>query len=86
MDISDGLSSDILHICNQSRVGCVLYEDKFPIHEEAKQFAYKLQLDPTACALSGGEDYELLFTISQTDCGWRFIKSLKRIVLQSILV
>ena len=67
MDISDGLSSDILHICNQSRVGCVLYEDKFPIHEEAKQFAYKLQLDPTACALSGGEDYELLFTISQTD-------------------
>ncbi|MGB3115164.1 MAG: thiamine-phosphate kinase, partial [Ferruginibacter sp.] len=67
MDISDGLSSDILHICNQSKVGCVLYEDKFPIHEDAKQFAYKLQLDPTACALSGGEDYELLFTISQTD-------------------
>lgn len=48
-------------------MGCVLYEDKFPINEEAKQFAYKLQLDPTACVLSGGEDYELLFTISQAD-------------------
>ena len=67
MDISDGLSSDILHICKQSKMGCVLYEDKFPINEEAKQFAYKLQLDPTACVLSGGEDYELLFTISQAD-------------------
>lgn len=77
MDISDGLSSDILHICNQSKVGCVLYEDKFPIHEEAKQFAYKLQLDPTACALSGGEDYELLFTISQTD--YEIVKDNKEI-------
>ena len=77
MDISDGLSSDILHICNQSRVGCVLYEDKFPIHEEAKQFAYKLQLDPTACAVSGGEDYELLFTISQTD--YEIVKDNKEI-------
>ncbi|HCY90007.1 MAG TPA: thiamine-phosphate kinase [Chitinophagaceae bacterium] len=67
MDISDGLSSDILHICKQSEVGCVLYEDKLPFNEEARQFAYKLQLDPTACALSGGEDYELLFTFSQSD-------------------
>lgn len=67
MDISDGLSSDILHICKQSEVGCVLYEDKLPFNEEARQFAYKLQLDPTACALSGGEDYELLFTVSQSD-------------------
>ncbi len=65
IDISDGLSSDILHICKQSDVGCVLYEDKFPFNDDAKEFAYKLQLDPTACALSGGEDYELLFTISQ---------------------
>ena len=63
MDISDGLSSDLLHICNSSKVGSVLYEDKIPIFEEARQFAYKLNLDPTACALSGGEDYELLFTI-----------------------
>ena len=67
MDISDGLSSDILHICKQSQTGCVLYEDKLPFNEEARDFAYKLKLDPTACALSGGEDYELLFTISQTD-------------------
>ena len=67
MDLSDGLSSDIMHICKQSEVGCVLYEDKFPLHDDAKAFAYKLQLDPTACALSGGEDYELLFTVSQED-------------------
>lgn len=67
MDISDGLSSEILHICKQSELGCVIYEDKIPIHEEARQFAYTLQLDPTACALSGGEDYELLFTLSQND-------------------
>ena len=67
MDLSDGLSSDIMHICKQSEVGCVLYEDKFPLNDEAKEFAYKLQLDLTACALSGGEDYELLFTVNQAD-------------------
>lgn len=67
MDISDGLSSEILHICKQSNVGCKLYEDKIPIHDDAKQFAYKLELDPTTCALSGGEDYELLFTIPQSE-------------------
>lgn len=67
IDVSDGLSSDILHICKQSHVGCVLYEDKIPFNEEAREFAYKLKLDPTACALSGGEDYELLFTVSQAD-------------------
>ena len=67
MDISDGLSSELLHICKQSEVGCVIYEEKLPIAEESRQFAYKLDLDPTACALSGGEDYELLFTISQDD-------------------
>lgn len=67
IDVSDGLSSEILHICKQSRVGCVLYEDKIPIAEESKQAAFKFNLDPTACALSGGEDYELLFTIKQDD-------------------
>jgi thiamine-monophosphate kinase len=67
MDVSDGLSSEILHICKQSNCSAVLYEEKFPIHDDARQFAYKLELDPTACALSGGEDYELLFTIPQTD-------------------
>ncbi len=67
MDVSDGLSSDILHICKQSNLGCVLYEEKIPIAEEMKAAAYKFQIDPTACALSGGEDYELLFTLSQDD-------------------
>ena len=67
MDISDGLSSEVLHICKQSGVGAVLYEDKIPVHPDAKEFAYKLEIDPTACALSGGEDYELLFTIHPSD-------------------
>jgi thiamine-monophosphate kinase len=67
IDVSDGLSSEALHICKQSNLGCIIYEDKIPVHEEARQFAYKLELDPTACALSGGEDYELLFTLSQSD-------------------
>jgi thiamine-monophosphate kinase len=67
MDISDGLSSEVLHICKQSNLGCVLYEEKIPIHEEMKKAVYKFEMDPTACALSGGEDYELLFTIPQTE-------------------
>jgi thiamine-monophosphate kinase len=67
IDISDGLSSELLHICKQSDVGCMLYEEKIPVNELARQFAYKLEIDPTACALSGGEDYELLFTIAQKD-------------------
>lgn len=67
MDISDGLSSEALHICKQSELGCVIYEEKLPIHDQARNFAYKLELDPTACALSGGEDYELLFTVKQED-------------------
>ena len=67
IDISDGLSSEILHICKQSNLGCVLYEEKIPIAEEMRKAAFKFEIDPTACALSGGEDYELLFTISQAD-------------------
>jgi len=67
MDISDGLSSEILHICRQSQLGCVLYEEKIPIAEDTRNAAYKFELDPTACALSGGEDYELLFTVAQED-------------------
>ena len=67
MDISDGLSSEILHICKQSNLGCVLYEEKIPIADEMKTAAYKFEIDPTACALSGGEDYELLFTLPQVD-------------------
>jgi thiamine-monophosphate kinase len=67
MDISDGLSSEILHICKDSNLGCVLYEDKIPLADEMKKAAFKFEIDPTACALSGGEDYELLFTISQSE-------------------
>jgi thiamine-monophosphate kinase len=67
MDISDGLSSEILHICKQSNMGCVLYEEKIPISEQTRQAAFKFEIDPTACALSGGEDYELVFTIQQSD-------------------
>lgn len=67
MDISDGLSSEILHICKQSGLGCVLYEEKIPIAEETRNAAFKFEMDPTACALSGGEDYELLFTVKQED-------------------
>ena len=63
IDISDGLSSEILHLCKESNLGCVLYEEKIPVHEEMKKTAFKFEIDPTACALSGGEDYELLFTI-----------------------
>jgi thiamine-monophosphate kinase len=67
MDVSDGLSSEILHICKQSKLGCVIYEDKIPVHEDSRNAAFKFGLDPTACALSGGEDYELLFTLKQDD-------------------
>ncbi|HRB79820.1 MAG TPA: AIR synthase-related protein, partial [Niabella sp.] len=67
MDISDGLSSEILHICKQSNLGCVLYEDKIPVEEETRLAAFKFEIDPTACALSGGEDYELVFTVPQID-------------------
>jgi len=67
MDVSDGLSSEILHICKQSELGCVIYEDKIPVHEDSRNAAFKFGLDPTACALSGGEDYELLFTLKQED-------------------
>lgn len=67
MDISDGLSSEILHICKQSEKGCRIYEDKIPIAEQSSNAAFKFGLDPTVCALNGGEDYELLFTVKQSD-------------------
>lgn len=67
IDISDGLSSEILHICKQSDVGCALYEDKIPIHAETKEMAMEFNIAPVTCALSGGEDYELLFTAKQED-------------------
>ena len=67
MDISDGLSSEVLHITRQSKMGAIIYEDKLPIADEMKSAAFKFEIDPTACALSGGEDYELVFTIRQAD-------------------
>jgi thiamine-monophosphate kinase len=67
MDVSDGLSSEVLHISKQSNLGCRLYEEKIPVHPSAKQAAFKFGLDATVCALSGGEDYELIFTIKQED-------------------
>lgn len=67
IDISDGLASEILHLCTQSETGCNLFEDKIPIDPSTYNLAREFNLDPTVCALSGGEDYELLFTIDQSD-------------------
>ena len=67
MDVSDGLSSEILHICRQSGVGCNLYEEKIPLDPEVISTCEEFNLDSTTIALSGGEDYELLFTIKQED-------------------
>lgn len=67
IDISDGLSSELLHICKQSEVGCTIYEEKLPIHEQTNEGAAKFGIAATTCALNGGEDYELLFTISPND-------------------
>ena len=67
MDVSDGLSSELLHICTQSGVGCCIYEDKLPIDYEAAALAEEMNLNIVTCALNGGEDYELLFTCSLDD-------------------
>lgn len=67
MDVSDGISSDVMHLCKQSNTGCIIYEDKLPIDERTRAAAFKFGLDPTVCALNGGEDYELLFTLKQED-------------------
>lgn len=67
IDVSDGLASEILHICKQSNKGCKLYEEKIPIDPMTYDTAREFNLDPTVCALSGGEDYELLFTVKQAD-------------------
>jgi len=67
IDISDGLSSEILHICTQSKVGCDLFEEKIPLDPQVIATCEEFDLNSTTIALSGGEDYELLFTISQND-------------------
>lgn len=67
IDISDGLSSEILHLCKNSQVGCNLYEDKIPLDPQVISVCEEFNLDSTTIALNGGEDYELLFTISMDD-------------------
>ncbi len=67
MDISDGLSSELMHICKESDCGCAVYEDKIPIDYQAAVLAEEMNLNIVTCALNGGEDYELLFTVSIDD-------------------
>jgi thiamine-monophosphate kinase len=79
IDVSDGLSSDLIHICEQSKVGCTIYEDKIPLDHITITSAEEMKLDPIVCALNGGEDYELLFTISLDD--YNKIKDQKRVAV-----
>ncbi len=67
IDVSDGLASEIFHICHQSSTGALIEEEGVPIHNDAQLLAVKFGLDPITCALSGGEDYELLFTVDPAD-------------------
>lgn len=67
IDISDGLASEIFHICRQSSVGAIIEEGKVPIHPQTEKTAIDFKIDPITCALNGGEDYELLFTIDDDD-------------------
>ena len=66
IDISDGLSSELMHICSQSHTGCRIYEDRIPIDYQTAVMAEELNMNVTTCALNGGEDYELLFTVPLT--------------------
>lgn len=67
IDISDGLASELLHICTQSNTGAAIYQDKLPADQQVLNTAEEFQLDPVMCILNGGEDYELLFTVKLTD-------------------
>lgn len=67
IDVSDGLSSDVMHLCDQSKLGCRLYANKLPINGETEKVGDEMLISPIVAALNGGEDYELLFTISQDD-------------------
>jgi thiamine-monophosphate kinase len=67
IDLSDGLASDLIHLCEQSKLGCSIYEDKLPIDVATSQVALEFSIEPVIAALNGGEDYELLFTVSQKD-------------------
>ena len=63
IDISDGLASDLLHICKSSTTGCKIYSEKIPIDQETIRLGEEFKIDPVTAALNGGEDYELLFTL-----------------------
>ena len=63
IDVSDGLSSELMHICSQSGVGCRIYEERIPLDYQTAVMAEELNMNVTTCALNGGEDYELLFTV-----------------------
>jgi thiamine-monophosphate kinase len=67
IDISDGLASDLFHLCEKSNLGCQLFEEKIPMDDLTKITAIDFNISPTTCALNGGEDYELLFTVAQID-------------------
>ncbi|MEM7297397.1 MAG: thiamine-phosphate kinase [Bacteroidota bacterium] len=67
IDVSDGVASEAFHLCKQSNLGVAIYEDKLPIEKQAFETAAEFRIDPNSCALNGGEDYELLFTIPQDD-------------------
>jgi thiamine-monophosphate kinase len=67
IDISDGLASEIFHLCKASDLGCTIYDDKIPIDAKTSMAAIDFNIDPVTCALNGGEDYELLFTVSLAD-------------------
>lgn len=67
LDISDGLASEVLHICKESKVGCMVYEERIPMNQKTIQTAKDFNIVPSIAALNGGEDYELLFTVAQSD-------------------
>jgi thiamine-monophosphate kinase len=77
IDISDGLASEIKHICKHSDLGCTVFEEKIPIDLQTYDTARSFEMDPSMYALNGGEDYELLFTIKQED--YEIIKEVKQI-------
>ncbi len=67
IDVSDGLVSEAMHLCKHSNLGCSIYDEKLPIDHETHKVALEFELDPSTCALNGGEDYELLFSVKQAD-------------------
>ncbi len=79
IDISDGLASEILHICKKSGTGCKLYEEKIPMDDNTRHLAMEFRIIPSVAALSGGEDYELLFTVPQS--AYEKIRDVKEITI-----